>query len=270
MFLAIILVVSLVPATVLAELMPPALPSGGLLLGKTAAAVGTNEYEITLSVQGNNSYSKSDIVLVMDVSGSMTRTKIDNMKAAAQSFIDSVVKSGSDNAKIGLVAFGAGVFGNDPSGTGDSAIYADLSADASYLKSRLPVNSVGGGTNIAAGITNGASVLQGTGSRSDASKYMVILSDGSPNRPGGTYDSGRAAAVTAAQSAKSSIPGINIYGVGFESLGILGASDDIVTESIFTTPVGDDLNKLHEFFDKVEAMIYFPANVASIYDPMCQ
>lgn len=61
---------------------------GSIKLDKDAAAVvgAENLWEVTLGIQGKNFETTSDVVLVIDCSGSMEGTKLTNTRKAAKSF----------------------------------------------------------------------------------------------------------------------------------------------------------------------------------------
>ena len=88
---------------------PPAeLEDGQVRLSKTATPVAgePNTYQVTLEVEGKGVTVPSqgaDIVLVLDTSGSMGNS-IGSMKAAAKTFIDTVLTENSTN-KVAIVSF---------------------------------------------------------------------------------------------------------------------------------------------------------------------
>lgn len=106
-----------------------------------------------------------DIVLVLDTSGSMSGTPIEETKKAATKFIDTVLE---EDASIGIVTYE------------DSAEQlSDFSVDKNHLTEMVADISDGGGTNIESGLAEAKSMLD---SSSAKKKIIVLMSDGEPNR----------------------------------------------------------------------------------------
>ena len=70
---------------------------GSIKLDKDAAAVvgAENLWEITLGIQGKNFETTSDVVLVIDCSGSMEGDKLTNTRKAAKAFGQKLLTEGS-------------------------------------------------------------------------------------------------------------------------------------------------------------------------------
>ena len=119
--------------------------------------------------------TKTDIVLVIDISTSMKGNKISNVKAAAKDFVERLLQGTNKNSvKIGLVTYGKG-----------ASKIADLSNDDSVLKNKITEISVpqNNGTNIQAGIRKANEILVASKAShgNDAVNQMIILlSDGEP------------------------------------------------------------------------------------------
>ncbi|HEY4391974.1 MAG TPA: S-layer homology domain-containing protein [Paenibacillus sp.] len=143
---------------------------GSIQLSKTATPTGNfGEWKIQLTVEGKQLKTKTDIVLVIDKSGSMNDGKrLSNAKVAAKSFADTLLTSGSD-VRLAAVSFSSG-----------SATSASEFMDASKkddFKKVIDKISASGGTNIQAGLKAADDLLQ----KSTADKkYIVLLSDGEP------------------------------------------------------------------------------------------
>ena len=134
---------------------------------------------------------KRDIVLVLDVSGSMSGDKLEQTKKASVNFINTILQ---EDASIGIVVYD------------DSARQvADLSMNATYLTDIANGIGSGGSTNIEDGLVKAVNMLD----YSNAEKQIIVLmSDGEPNS-GKVGDE----LVNYAQTIKDS--GTYIYTLGF-------------------------------------------------------
>lgn len=129
-------------------------------------------YEITLTIQGKNYKTTSDVVLVIDCSGSMEGSKLTNTRAAAKAFGEKLLTEGS-TTRIAIVTYA-----DTAAKYNDGRFYtaSELNAFENAIDVATYAN---GGTNQQAGIHAAQELLS-----SDAStgklKNMVILSDGAP------------------------------------------------------------------------------------------
>lgn len=143
---------------------------GSIKLDKDAAAVEgeTNLWEVTLGIKGKNFETTSDVVLVIDCSGSMEGDKLTNTREAAKAFGQKLLTEGS-TTRIAIVTFikEATAYNNGHfyGATELSAFEAAVDA-ATYAK---------GGTNQQAGIHKAQELLN---TSSAGLKNIVILSDG--------------------------------------------------------------------------------------------
>lgn len=143
---------------------------GSIKLDKDAAAVvGTeNLWEVTLGIKGKNFETTSDVVLVIDCSGSMEGDKLTNTREAAKAFGQKLLTEGS-TTRIAIVTFikEATAYNNGHfyDATELSAFEAAVDK-ATYAK---------GGTNQQAGIHKAQELLN---TSSAGLKNIVILSDG--------------------------------------------------------------------------------------------
>jgi Ca-activated chloride channel family protein len=137
-----------------------------------------------------------DIILAMDVSGSMLAedfkpNRIEAAKKVAQEFIDS-----RPNDRIGLVVF-----------SGESFTQCPLTTDHAVLKSlfeTIKSGMVADGTAIGLGLSNAVSRLKDSQA---ASKVIILLTDGVNN-------AGSVAPLTAAEIAKNFNMRVYTIGVG--------------------------------------------------------
>ena len=79
---------------------------GSINLIKDAQPVEDEDgvYEITLTIQGKNYKTTSDVVLVIDCSGSMEGSKLTNTRKAAKAFGDKLLTENS-TTRIAIVTF---------------------------------------------------------------------------------------------------------------------------------------------------------------------
>lgn len=141
---------------------------GSIKLDKDAAAVAENLWEITLGIQGKNFETTSDVVLVIDCSGSMKGDKLANTRKAAKAFGQKLLTEGS-TTRIAIVTFikEATAYNN-----GHFYGATELSAFEAAVDAATYAN---GGTNQQAGIHKAQELLN---TSSAGLKNIVILSDG--------------------------------------------------------------------------------------------
>jgi len=153
-----------------------------LTLSKTAIPVSgtTDTWEINLSISGSEQtiITTSDIVLVLDTSGSMAwgdqdysqvsfnDSRLKKVEDSAKTLLDTVLTS--QYTRVALVSF-----------SDDSVQKAGFTSytNINLLKNTIDSLSAGGGTNIQAGIHTAEQLLQ---SSTATNKYIIVLSDGEP------------------------------------------------------------------------------------------
>lgn len=153
----------------------PAWPNEGAInLSKTAQPVDGKDglYEITLTIQGKNYSTTSDVVLVIDCSGSMEGTKLTNTRKAAKAFGDKLLTENS-TTRIAIVTF---IDTATAYNSGHFYTASELSAFKAAVDDATYAN---GGTNQQAGI-HVAQQLLASASSTGKQKNIVILSDGEP------------------------------------------------------------------------------------------
>lgn len=143
---------------------------GSIKLDKDAAAVegAENLWEVTLGIQGKNFETTSDVVLVIDCSGSMEGTKLTNTRKAAKAFGQKLLADGS-STRIAIVTFidTAAAYNNGHFyGATELSAFEAAVDKATYAK---------GGTTQQAGIHKAQELLN---TSSAGLKNIVILSDG--------------------------------------------------------------------------------------------
>lgn len=107
---------------------------------------------------------KRNIVLVLDVSGSMDGTPLNGTKDAAKKFVQTTLQ---ENANIAIVTF-----------SDQAKIVSDFTSDEDSLLKNIANISCGGGTDTEVGLSKASSMLDNGGSKK---KIIVLMSDGEPN-----------------------------------------------------------------------------------------
>ncbi len=121
--------------------------------------------ESTASIEeSTDTTSSRDIAVVLDVSGSMAGTAIEETKDAAEAFVDVAFEN---NAKVSLIAY-----------DDDSQVLASLSDNRSYLQEAISSLYARGSTNMESGLADAVRELS---LDSTAKKAIVLMSDGQPN-----------------------------------------------------------------------------------------
>lgn len=106
-----------------------------------------------------------DVALVLDVSGSMEGSPIEQMKAAAKEFVGTTLKG---QARVGVVFYES-----------EAMVLQGLSSDEQRLMAAVDELAAGGDTNMEDGLVKGGQVV----GASDADRQIIVLmSDGAPNR----------------------------------------------------------------------------------------
>lgn len=219
--------------------------NSGVQLSKTVSDNDDGTYTVRLEAYATGaqttvvSTKPCDIVLVLDVSGSMDdamsrndRTKkLDALKNAVNNFIDQVAAKETDGVthRISIVKFAGKTtdkVGNDTydETTGiwpfiETNTYnysqivknlTDAKDGQSTLKSTVNALKAGGATSADYGMQHAQTVL--AGARSDATKVVVMFTDGEPNHYSGFDQDVADAAIYAAKSLKDG--GATVYTVG--------------------------------------------------------
>lgn len=116
------------------------------------------------SLEQHEVSGERNVVLTLDVSGSMSGTPLEETKKASSKFINTVLEQ---DASIGVVTY-----------DDESYMASDFSTDKASLQSIVSGLYDGGGTNIEAGLRNAQSMLERTNAKK---KIIVLMSDGEPN-----------------------------------------------------------------------------------------
>ena len=143
---------------------------GSIKLDKDAAAVAgaENLWEVTLGIQGINFETTSDVVLVIDCSGSMEGDKLTNTRKAAKAFGQKLLADGS-STRIAIVTF------IDTAAAYNNGHFYDATELSAFEAAVDKATYAKGGTNQQAGIHKAQELLN---TSSAGLKNIVILSDG--------------------------------------------------------------------------------------------
>lgn len=166
------------------------------LFDKNNPTHSENQNNTYTNNEGNITSSERDIVLVLDTSGSMDGTPLDETKKASTNFVDTILE---EDASIGVVNY-----------DNEANMASDFSNSRNSLDSIIKDLGTGGGTDIESGLRAADQMLNQS---SAEKKIIVLMSDGEPN-------DGLVGDELIAYADELKDKGIYIYTLGFfESLG---------------------------------------------------
>ncbi|MDD4757098.1 MAG: VWA domain-containing protein, partial [Prolixibacteraceae bacterium] len=148
------------------------LDPGEVLITKTAEPTETNgRWKLNVQVEGESINETTDIVLVIDDSGSMDdNDKIEDAIDAANDFVDSVL-IGSTGIQIAVVTINGG------GGNGQPETDQNFTSDRTALHNAINDIDASGGTNLHGGFYRARTLLN---SSTADHKAVVLMSDGVP------------------------------------------------------------------------------------------
>ena len=158
----------------------------------------TADYPAECKIFTDFGMAPRDVVMVLDLSGSMHGKPIEQTRIAASKFVDTVLEA-SPATRISIVTYSS-----------DATTVIGRSNDRIRLKSITESLSTGGDTNMYSGLQSADQILDSSNSEK---KMIVLMSDGAPNRgesSGGGYD-----AALKRYSSEIKKKDVTIYSLGF-------------------------------------------------------
>ena len=133
---------------------------------------GTLKVTLALSASPDIASNPTDIVLVLDRSGSMAGSPLENMKSGADTFID-IIDEATDSTQDGVIGSGSriGIVSFADTATADTP----LSTSVADLKAAVNALTAGGSTNHADAFTKAAGLFDPMSSNA---KVIVMFTDG--------------------------------------------------------------------------------------------
>lgn len=208
--------------------------NGGLVMTKTVRQTSESEFLLTLEAYATGETRTEtkdipmDIVLVLDVSGSMSKringygsqSKINALKDAVNGFIDKVAEK-SPNSSIAVVKFAGDEkieTGNDTYWDGGYCNYSQTvigltaaGTGAAALKAKVNALDPDGPTAADYGMNRAKSIIDSV-KNNDHQKVVIMFTDGEPNHSNGFSTTVANDAIKASKSIKDA--GATVYTIG--------------------------------------------------------
>lgn len=189
---------------------------------------GDSDFLVSLSALSSTSNLKEmvktsqplDIVLVLDTSGSMSGSKMTNLKNAANNFIDATAENNrgleqDQQTRLAIVRFASGA---------NTERQLNYVTDQNVQQYKNTINRFGadGATYAEEGLQQAQNELDRNG-RADVQKIVIFFTDGEPNHSNGFDNEVAAEAVNTAHEMKQG--GTIIYAIG-----VMNGADASVTD----------------------------------------
>ena len=197
---------------------------------------GSFKIKLSLTAEPDISSSPTDIVLILDRSGSMAGSPLANLKSGAKTFID-IIDQATDGTQDGQIGNGSriGIVSFSTVATQDTQLITSVSE----LKAAVNGLDAGGFTNHADAFTN---ALQLFDPNSSNAKVMILFTDGKTTTGGD--------ATPIATAAK--LEGVTIYCIGLSGNGGIDEqalndwASDPSSSYVAITPDDQELEHLFE------------------------
>ncbi len=156
---------------------------GAIRFDKTAtgvswASTGVAQVELSLTGVPYTTGSEIDVVLMIDMTGSMTTDRVSAAKAAAIAFLEAIVLNEDGSYNSNQIAIYS--FNNSGVKTVTSLTTVSSSSELSTLESAInALTTANGGTPYASSMAQVYSTLQSS-TKDATSQYVVFMSDGCP------------------------------------------------------------------------------------------
>ncbi|NDP27593.1 MAG: VWA domain-containing protein, partial [Flavobacterium sp.] len=144
---------------------------GAVHIEKTAESTSHSErWKINILTQGKNIPIPTDVVLVIDNSGSMSKNKITSAKEAATTFTNELL-NGSSGIRVAIVTI------NAPGHAGTPYVNQGFTNNTTTLNTAISSITASGGTNIQGGFYAARQLIA---TSTATKKVVILLSDGAP------------------------------------------------------------------------------------------
>ncbi|MBK0370107.1 T9SS type B sorting domain-containing protein [Flavobacterium agrisoli] len=202
---------------------------GAVHIEKTAEATSDlDKWKINILVQGKNIPKTTDVVLIIDNSGSMSGTKIESTKNAAKTFVTQLLNNSSE-IRVAIVTINSKLTAGSPD------LIQNFTTNSNSLHSAIDGILARGGTNLQGGFHAARILLQ---SSNATNKTAILLSDGDP-----TY-SYASTVKTDFDLNCGNKSGFNILKSDFENIHLQ------ITQSDYSQVVGNANDYNHTLFSK--------------------